>query len=215
MRLTRWRIAELTFLVAGLALLDVYIWTQAAAVLSQAQASWVFRSELKKARETPGEPRHLRPEELVGWLEIPRLRLSVMVREGSDTATLAKAAGHLPSTPLPGTLGNVAVAAHRDTFFRPLRNIKVNDRITFTTLQGTFEYQVESLRIVHPTDVSVLRASTEPTLTLVTCYPFYYVGSAPQRFIVRARQVGSPAKLPGAPLALSRPVPGSSLLPGS
>ena len=115
-----------------------------------------------------------------------------MVKEGTDEDILARAVGHLPSSPVPGVPGNVAVAGHRDTFFRPLRNLRLHDRILFTTWQGrTFEYEVESEKIVRPTDVSVLQASAEPTLTLVTCYPFYYVGSAPKRFIARARQVAS------------------------
>ncbi len=127
---------------------------------------------------------------MIGRLEIPRLNLSVMVREGADEGTLSRAVGHIPGTALPGNVGNVGLAGHRDTFFRALRNIRADDTIELETTAGTYRYAVKSTRIVTPRDVSVLQASGGETLTLVTCYPFYYVGSAPKRFIVRATQVG-------------------------
>jgi sortase A len=189
-----WRIAEALCLIGGLALLDLYIWSRAGPVIYQAWENGLFQRAIRQAAITPrlnppAPPQRLQRGALVGRLEVPRLGLTVMVKEGSDEEILAEAVGHLPSSPLPGTPGNVAVAGHRDTFFRPLKNLRLHDRILFTTLRGTFEYEVESEKIVRPTDVSVLRASAEPTLTLVTCYPFYYVGSAPKRFIARARQV--------------------------
>jgi len=94
--------------------------------------------------------------------------------------------GHIPGTALPGNVGNVGLAGHRDTFFRALRNIQADDTIEMQTTAGTYRYVVKSTRIVTPRDVSVLQASGGETLTLVTCYPFYYVGSAPKRFIVHA-----------------------------
>ena len=126
---------------------------------------------------------------VIGRLEIPRLNLSVMVREGADERTLSRAVGHIPGTALPGKLGNVGLAGHRDTFFRELRNIREDDAIEFETTHGKYRYIVKSTSIVTPRDVSVLRASGGENLTLVTCYPFYYVGSAPKRFIVHAAQV--------------------------
>lgn len=139
--------------------------------------------------------------ELIGRLEIPRLNIKVIVREGDDEATLRHAAGHIPATPLPGQAGNVAFAAHRDTFFRPLRNIRKDDRIVVSTLAGNYEYLVQSTKIVSPSDVSVLEASSSKELTLVTCYPFYYVGSAPRRFVVHAIQVAaSPQQPPPQPI---------------
>ena len=123
---------------------------------------------------------------LIGRLEIPRLNLAVMVREGADERTLSRAVGHIPGTALPGNVGNVGLAGHRDTFFRSLRNIRADDTIELETTAGTYRYVVKSTRIVTPRDVSVLEASGGETLTLVTCYPFYYVGSAPKRFIVHA-----------------------------
>lgn len=151
------------------------------------------------SREKPSGHRRNR-DELMGRLEIPRLNIRVIVREGDDEATLRHAVGHIPATAWPGELGNVALAAHRDTFFRPLRNIRKNDRIIVSTLEGTYEYAVQSTKIVAPSDVSVLEASAPKELTLVTCYPFYYVGSAPRRFVVHATQVAATPQRPLQPI---------------
>jgi sortase A len=126
---------------------------------------------------------------LIGRIDIPRLGVSAIVIEGVGTATLRRAVGHIPGTPLPGEPGNVGLSGHRDTFFRPLRNIRRNDIITLTTLLGEYRYRVLTTRIVKPNNVAVLDPSTSQILTLVTCYPFYFVGSAPNRFIVRAERV--------------------------
>ena len=144
-------------------------------------------------RQTPpaaGRPlQTYAPGDLIGRLEIPRLNLAAMVREGSGARTLDIALGHIPGTALPGQSGNFAVAGHRDTLFRGLGGIHKSDRIEFQTLQGTYEYQVESTQIVKPKDVGVLNPAGYPEITLVTCYPFHYIGSAPDRFIVKARLV--------------------------
>lgn len=129
---------------------------------------------------------------LIGRMEIPHIGISVMVLEGDGEGVLAKAVGHVPITAFPGGMGNVVIAGHRDTFFRALRNIQKGDEITFTTVQGIYHYQVGSIDKVGPQDVQVLQASGRRTLTLITCFPFYYVGSAPQRFIVRAWETHSP-----------------------
>jgi sortase A len=126
---------------------------------------------------------------LIGRIEIARLDLSVMIVEGDDGKTLRRAAGHVPGTALPGERGNVGITAHRDTFFRPLRNIQLDDVITLTTLQGDYRYRVVSTEVVSPEDVTVLDSTGDEILTLVTCYPFYFVGAAPNRFIVRAERV--------------------------
>ena len=126
---------------------------------------------------------------LIGRIEIARLGLSVMIIEGDDGKTLRRAAGHVPGTALPGQNGNVGVTAHRDTFFRPLRNIQMDDVITLTTLQGVYHYRVVSTKVVSPQDVEVLESAGGAVLTLVTCHPFYFVGAAPNRFIVRAERV--------------------------
>ena len=126
---------------------------------------------------------------LIGRIEIPRLLFSAVVAEGIDRATLRHAVGHIPGTALPGEPGNVGLAGHRDTFFRALKDLRTGDEIQFSTPGGDFKYVVESLIIVEPDNVGVLAPSSENVLTLVTCYPFFYIGAAPKRWIVRARQV--------------------------
>jgi sortase A len=127
---------------------------------------------------------------LIGRIEIQRLGLSAIVMEGTDNITLGRAVGHIAGTALPGHAGNVGLAGHRDTFFRPLRNIQPRDTITLTTSLGEYRYRVVSTRVVGPHDIAVLDPSANEVLTLVTCYPFYFVGAAPERFIVRAERVG-------------------------
>jgi sortase A len=125
----------------------------------------------------------------VGMIEIPAVGLATRVLEGSNASTLRLAVGHIPGTALPGPTGNVGLAGHRDTFFRSLRRIKVGDEIRLTTSAGTFKYRVISLRVVLPDAIEVLKDTKLPTLTLVTCYPFDFSGTAPQRLIVHAEMV--------------------------
>lgn len=155
-------------------------------------------------------PRPMRPANgsLLGRVEIPRLHLAAIVREGADAGVLSRAVGHVPSTALAGQRGNFAIAAHRDTLFRALKDIRIGDVVTVDTTKERYSYEVFSTRIVKPTEVSVLRADggfaparrnqlmnvadrPDHLLTMITCYPFYYVGSAPQRFIVQARLISS------------------------
>jgi len=145
-----------------------------------------------QTEELPDWPARITRGEDLGRIEIPRLRISSIIRQGVDDTTLSRAVGHVPYTALPGQTGNVGLAAHRDSYFRELRDVRAGDLIRLVTPKGTFEYHVESLRIVHPTNVEVLDPTPNPSLTLVTCYPFNYVGHAPKRFIVRARQVEAP-----------------------
>ncbi|MEO8594619.1 MAG: class D sortase [Candidatus Solibacter sp.] len=160
--------------------------------------SWAFqRSELREFNRvvSVGPPVVLREsappvaDALIGRIEVPRIGLSAMVVEGTTTLALRRAAGHIASTGMPGVPGNVGIAAHRDTFFRPLRNIRMNDVITLTTVEAEYRYRVVSTKVVEPGDVSVLDSSGDEILTLVTCYPFFFVGSAPDRFIVRAARI--------------------------
>jgi len=123
---------------------------------------------------------------VLGRLEIPRLGIDAIVRVGADKHTLARAVGLVPGTARPGESGNVVLAGHRDTFFRPLRKIRVNDRILLIVPPHEYEYNVDSMRVVSPEDTSVLRSHGDEALTLVTCHPFYWVGPAPDRFIVSA-----------------------------
>jgi sortase A len=125
----------------------------------------------------------------LGRIEISSIGLAAMIMEGTDGKTLRLAVGHIPGTALPGQQGNVALAGHRDTFFRGLCNIHKDDEISLTTLHGTYSYRVDSTQVVEPQDVKVLAATADDFLTLVTCYPFYFVGPAPKRFIVRAHRV--------------------------
>ena len=129
------------------------------------------------------------PDGLIGRIDIARLGISVMVIEGTGKRALRRAAGHIKGTALPGELGNVGISGHRDTFFRPLRNVQLNDIVTLTTPNGEYRYRVESTKVVKPSDVSVLNSDGSEILTLVTCYPFYFVGAAPDRFIVRSQRI--------------------------
>jgi len=123
-------------------------------------------------------------------LRIPKIRLEVAVLPGTDDRTLDRGLGHIEQTAEPGTDGNAGIAGHRDGFFRGLKDIEPGDSIELETLHGKETYRVERTWIVEPDDVSVLDPTPTQTLTLVTCYPFYFVGSAPQRFIVRGVRVG-------------------------
>jgi len=124
-----------------------------------------------------------------GRIEIKSLGLSSMIMEGVDRETLRRGVGHVPGTALPSQSGNVALAGHRDTFFRALRNIRKNDEITLETLDGSFHYRVDYTQVVAPEYTEALNSSGFPILTLVTCYPFSFVGPAPQRYIVRAHRI--------------------------
>ena len=127
---------------------------------------------------------------VIGRMDVPRIGLSVMIAEGDSNAVLRHAVGHLSSTPLPGDAGNVVLAGHRDTFFRPLRNIRSADLITIDTLDGLYQYRVEWIRVMPPDNVSVLAPSQSSEITLITCFPFNYIGPAPDRFVVRAIEIG-------------------------
>jgi sortase A len=131
----------------------------------------------------------LRTGDWVARLEAPAVDLSATVLEGSDDATLSRAAGHIEDTALPGHGGNAGIAAHRDTIFRPVRNLKVGDLLTVTTAEGAYDYRIDRTLIVNPEDVYVLDPTERATLTLVTCYPFSFIGHAPKRFIVKASLV--------------------------
>lgn len=173
-------------------------------ILSLGYAGFVFADshryqavEIKKF-EQPGllsEPHLLVEGEVIGEIQVQRLGLSVMVVQGDSPASLRHAVGHVTKSALPGEWGNVALAGHRDTLLRPLRNIQVGDEIRFRTVKYDFDYVVESIEVVAPSDIRVLEVTSGHDLTFITCFPFYYVGPAPKRFIVRARQVnGMPRK---------------------
>ena len=182
---------EQAFLVAGLACL-----TYAGAVWTNASVQQ--RSAMRELAETtaPGRwtsamvaPEVVPTNAVIGALDIPRIGLSVAARQGDQGQALETAVGHLPDTPLPWETGNAAFAGHRDTFFRPLENLRFEDEIELRTAHGTFEYRVRHITIVDPDAVWILDAPRDVSLTLITCYPFKYIGPAPRRFVVQAERV--------------------------
>jgi LPXTG-site transpeptidase (sortase) family protein len=177
-------------LATGLVLLSLVAAATLHAKIYQADAKKLLQIEIQRARES--KISHLQPRveegDVLGRLDIPRLGVSVAVLQGTDARTLRLGAGHVESTSLPGEAGNSGIAGHRDTFFRALKDIRRNDQIQLQTATGLFRYEVDWTKVVAPDEVTVLAPSTESALTLVTCYPFYFVGSAPKRFVVRAHK---------------------------
>jgi sortase A len=179
------------FLIIGLLALSYVGFALLDARLYQAEQARRFERALKETNLARAESPAIAVSEgsPLGRIEIGAVGLTVMVLEGTDEGTLQRAVGHIRGTPLPGQRGNVALAGHRDTFFRGLRKIRVNDEITLTTLSGSYRYRVDSTQVVKPEETEVLEDDGDDILTLVTCYPFNFVGSAPMRFIVRAHRV--------------------------
>jgi sortase A len=186
------RLAQYLFAAAGVAALGYCLAVYVGAKVYQAREARNFERELSQLDAGNAAPGGtvpvMAPQNggVIGRIDIPRIGVSVMVVEGVADGELRRAAGHIPGTALPGEPGNVGIAAHRDTFFRPLRFIQRNDTITVSTLQGAYRYRVVATKIVGPQDIQVLYPTGHDTLTLVTCFPFDYVGSAPKRFIVQA-----------------------------
>ena len=178
------------FLIIGLLALSYVGFALLDARLYQAKQARRFERALKEANLARTESPSIAVSggSTLWRIEIRSVGLTAMILEGTDEGTLRLAVGHIPGTPLPGRQGNVALAGHRDTFFRGLRDIRVNDEITLTTLSGSYRYRVDSTKVVKPEETEVLEDDGD-ILTLVTCYPFNFVGSAPRRFIVRARRV--------------------------
>jgi len=168
-------------LIVGLVCLGLYGFVVVQAHFQQEKLEEELYHPLETPKPTAGPAvgKRLKEGDLFGKLEIPRLDMKVMVMEGDESRILQLGAGHIPGTPM-------AIAGHRDTFFRPLKDIKLSDRIRFTTPENTTEYRVVSTKIVAPNDTWVLDDKSGDKLTLITCYPFYYVGPAPKRFIVEA-----------------------------
>ena len=186
------------FIVSGVTALWVAYGSVRAAVYREVQTARLekalepaahARDEMVSERvdsANDGKDNGVGPDGVVGILEIPRLKVSEVVASGDDNKTLDTSIGHLTDTPLPWARGNSVLAAHRDTHFRPLRDIHHGDLIRLKTKKGVLEYVVTDTMIVEPKDVWVMDQSQARRLTLVTCYPFNFIGSAPQRFIVKA-----------------------------
>src|SRR5688572_27496538 len=179
MRVLSW----ILFVIGGLCI-ATYGFFAVQAQVHQQELGLALEKELVRDRSGIPDARlpKLSEGDLLGKLEIPRLRLSVMIMEGVAEKTLKLGGGHIRGTAYPGAPGNSGLAAHRDTFFRKLRNVRKDDLIQFTTRSQTLFYRVASTTVVDPADTDVLRPTSSETMTLVTCFPFYYVGPAPKRF---------------------------------
>jgi sortase A len=186
--LLRW--CQRLLYVTGILALGYVGFTLLDAGLYQASARRTPESQIQLGKERSEiQPRPaIKPGDLLGRLDIPRLGLSVAVLQGTRSRMLRLGTGHIEGTPLPGEAGNSGIAGHRDTFFRGLKDIRKNDEIQFQAATGLIRYEVDWAKVVAPDDLSVLAPSTESALTLVTCYPFYFVGPAPKRFVVRAHK---------------------------
>jgi LPXTG-site transpeptidase (sortase) family protein len=188
-RLLRWT-QRLLFITRALALGYVGF-TQLDDRLYQVSAKRSLEGQIHREKEHQESQRKpaLKTGDVLGRVDIPRLGISVAVLQGTSSRTLRLGAGHIEGTPLPGDTGNSGIAGHRDTFFRELKDIRENDEIQLQTATGLFHYEVDWVKVVDLDDMTVLEPPTSgSTLTLVTCYPFYFVGSAPNRFVVRAHK---------------------------
>jgi sortase A len=188
-RLLRWT-QRLLFITGALALGYVGF-NLLDARLYQVSAKRSLEGQIHREKEHhESQPKvALKTGDVLGRVDIPRLGISVAVLEGTSSRTLRLGAGHIEGTPLPGDTGNSGIAGHRDTFFRELKDVRENDEIQLQTPTELIHYEVDWVRVVDPDDITVLEPSTpESTLTLVTCYPFHFVGSAPKRFVVRAHK---------------------------
>jgi sortase A len=188
--------SERLFVIAGSAMLGWCAWLSADSVLSQWEArrsleavslaASVGRPHVPGALPSPQPRAIVHRGSVVGELSIPRVALDAVVLHGSDTQTLRRGPGHLENTAFPGKVGNVVIAGHRDSFFRRLGDVVVGDDIFIDTTDGHLHYRVMSTLVVNAHDLSVLKQTDDAILTLITCYPFWVLGPAPDRFIVRA-----------------------------
>lgn len=184
------------FLIIGILMLGYYVYVWLDASIYQSYQSQKFQKALQNRSESPSNGfAKMPPIEnsidgiLLGRIEIYSIGISAMILEGSEESSLQRGVGHIIGTSLLCQKGNIVLSAHRDTFFKPLSNIKPNDEIILTTLKGYCRYQVDSIRVVEPDNIDVINDTGEDILTLITCYPFNYIGNAPQRFIVRAHNI--------------------------
>jgi len=180
--------AEYLFAVTGILACGYWAIAYFRAQNFQTQEASAFSLKLRGKEPVVTQPPP-REGAVFAQLAIPRLGLSTMVVEGDRDEDLKEGVGHIPVTAMPREHGNVGLAGHRDTFFRPLQFIRKNDVIGLRTVDGSYTYLVTSTQIVDPSDVQVLDPTPRDSLTLVTCYPFHFIGSAPKRFIVRAERI--------------------------
>ena len=185
--------SSLLFFLAGAAV-GIWVWSYAHRAIEQKHDEQTFNRQQKvppaqSPAAPPVKPPKLNHGDVVARLMIQKIHLRAMVREGADASTLDVALGHISGTAMPGQKGNVGVAGHRDTIFRGLGQVGKNDQIQLQTSSATYTYQVDDMQIVTPKNVSVLMPGKGSQLTLVTCYPFNFIGSAPKRYIVKAHLV--------------------------
>ena len=180
------RAIEALLLVVAVVCLSYYGWKTYEIHREQSRLMTEIKQDLSIPPVPPLQP--IPPDGVIGELSIPRLKLTAPVKTGDDDSVLDFSVGYLPDTPLPWTPGNSAMAAHRDRLFRPLQNIKQGDEIRLATRYGDLDYRVTKTFVVDPKDVWVLKPLPHVDLTLITCYPFVYIGHAPHRFIVQAEK---------------------------
>jgi len=189
---TQWllRRGQYLLFITGILAIGYVGFTLLEARLYQASAKQSLETQIQPENEhTAAAPKPpVKNGDVLGRMDIPRLGVSVAVLQGTNSRILRLGVGHIEATALPGEPGNIGIAGHRDTFFRELKDVHRNDQIELQTANGRFRYQVDWAKVVAPDDTSVLASSTESALTLVTCYPFYFVGPSPKRFVVRAHQ---------------------------
>ena len=160
----------------------------------EANAAAQVATRISRAAEGSKSPPAQSGNVVIGRLEIHALGLSVPMMRDYDSASLIRGVGHVPGTAVPGGLGNLVLAGHRDTFFRPLRNIRPGMELRVSDTRGTWAYQVDGTEIVTPDQVRVLDIGERPEMTLITCYPFDFIGAAPKRFIVHAHLLSADAE---------------------
>jgi sortase A len=189
--------AQRLFFITGILALGYVGFTLLYARLFQVSARRSLENQIQAEEARPvTQPRPaIKRGGVLGRMDIPRLGVSVAILQGTSARTLRLGAGHIEGTPLPGEAGNSAIAGHRDTFFRELKDVRRDDDIQLQTATGLFHYQVDWAKVVAPDEVSVLAPSTVSSLTLVTCYPFYMVGPATKRFVVRAHRYEQSARV--------------------
>ena len=178
------------FLAAGALAVYYVALTLLHARLYQEVANNTLEQQMQSPEQHKANPPAAAAKEgdLLGRIEIPRLGMAVAILQGTTSRTLRLGVGHIAGTALPGESGNIGIAGHRDTYFRGLKEIRASDEIQIQTASGLSRYEVDWVKIVAPDDIAVLAPSAGSDLTLVTCYPFYFIGAAPQRFVVHARK---------------------------
>jgi sortase A len=178
-------------LISGFLALSYVAITLIGASIYQKNAELILEKQIQvDEQHEAGHPAPItiRDGDVLGRIEIPRIGVSVAVLQGTTSRTLRLGVGHIKGTAFPGEPGNIGIAGHRDTYFRALKDIRRDDEIQLETATGIARYEVDWIQITSPSDVGVLAPAAESSLTLVTCYPFYYIGLAPKRYIVHARR---------------------------